>query len=187
METKWSKCFLIILISCLSACGNSQVENYTIISSDSLKIASFKFGESMQSFLNQFGEPTNYKEYSDPYPADGYGKSFYIDYDSLKATFIEYYKNVILSNISITGSNYLTEIGNFSSIKVGVPLEKLKQFQKSYEFFLKQNKKPYKEREQYFYVNILIKNSGDQYYGLLNIKLINDKVVEIVFRFDEGT
>lgn len=186
MATKLNKLIVIFILMNSSLLGYSQGEKYTIIPIESIMIDSFKYGGVIQNFIELIGKPKSYKEYIDPYPLEGYGKTFYLTYDSLKATFVEFYEKIILSKIAIIGSNYSIKIGS-SSIQVGDPLYKLSQFKKSYDFFSLQHKKPYENNEQHFYINLLIKTIDYEYYGLINIKLKEDIVTEIAFRFDEGS
>jgi len=178
--------YTIGILIIFSPIGWSQKNNYSTVIIDNLEINKFKYGYDINKCIEIFGKPKVYKEYIDPYPIEGYGKTIYLIYDSLKLTFIELYNKIILSNINIYGKGYIVSTGSFI-FKIGENIEKLKYFEKSYEYFLKQNPKPYKEQEQFFYINILIKRFDYEYYGLINVKLINDIIKEISFRFDEGT
>jgi len=187
METKLNKIIHLVNIFMISsAISWSQKNNYSTIVVDNIDINGFKYDYDINKCKEIFGKPKVYKEYVDPYPIEGYGKNFYLIYDSIKFTFVEFYNNVILSNINIHGEDYTVNTGNFT-FKVGDKLEKLKYFEKSYAYFLKQNPKPYKEHEHFFYINLLIKRIDYEYYGIINIKLINDTIKEVSFRFDDGT
>lgn len=183
--TKINNLITIIALLFISSIGYAQDEKYTVISIDSLTIGTFKYGGDIQDFIEKFGKPNNYKEYSDPYPLEGYGKSFYLSYDSLKATFVEFYGKKIISSVTITGGNYSISLED-KLLRVGNSLDALNSFKKSYDYFIQQYSENKDEKERFFYINLLIKMPHYQYYGLVNIKLRENIVLEISFRFDEG-
>lgn len=185
MVTKLIKSAAIVGLIFSSTLVCAQGEKYTVIPIDSIMIGSFKYGEKFQDFIEYFGSPQEYKEYSDPYPIEGYGKSFYLLYDSLSATFVEFYGEKILSNITIKGQRCNIKVGDIL-ISIGSSVEVLKSFKESYYFYIKQYQDIYENKESFFYINLLIKNVDYEFFGLLNIKLKKNKIVEISFRFDEG-
>lgn len=186
METRSIKLIIFFAVISLSSFIIIQDEKYSTIPVEKLAINSFRYGGDIDNFRKLNGNPVGYKEYTDPYPLEGYGKSFYLTYDSMEATFVEFYNQVILSNITIKGSRYQVNIAD-TRIQVGDSFDKLIAFKKSYAFFSNNYKRPYDSEEQYFYINLSIKGDDFEYFGLINIKLREEKVVEIAFRFDEGS
>jgi hypothetical protein len=163
--------------------------NYNTISINDFSINELKYGDGIDKCKATFGKPSKYSEFlqEDGDGPEGYGTVFYIDYDSISITYVEFYKKIILSNVSLSGKKYKVGLGNFS-IKVGDKLSLLEEYYpESFAYFRQQHPLPYKKDEQEFYLNIEIKHPDYTYFGLVNIKLQNDAITKIMFRFDEGT
>lgn len=181
--------FLLFCIITFSLYGQESYNSYSIVNVDSLSIHSFEYGDGINKCKEIFGEPENYTEYDESggLGPEGIDKTIYVEYDSLNISFFEFQNKTFLNSISIRTTEYELTLGN-KKIKIGDSLGLLAtEFPKSYEFYKKQHPKPYKRKQQKFYISLKITHPDYIYYGLINIRLQNDVIKEIIISFDNGT
>lgn len=180
-KNKFFKIIIIMLLCNVYLCY-TQNNNYSIISVDTISIDGFKIGNDINKCKLILGNPKEYKEYTDPFPVDGYGKKYYLKYDSLNISFIQFYNSIILSSIEIRSKKTKIFLGK-KYIKVGDDISKLSNYKESYNYYTV----PKKMKEERIYFNIKYINNGELNYGFLNILIKENKIIEILFRLDEGT
>ncbi len=180
MKVKSSKIYIILFLVLTINNVHSQTK-YSIISADSIKIASFGIDNNREQFISSFGKPISYKEYSDPYPPDRGGMTYYYTYDSLTADFIDYYGKVVLGSIEIKNPKHAITIGNNFSFHINDSVNLFFQFKDSYKNYIEQNKEKKQYEECRFTSNIRFKNS----IGLMNVIFVNGVVTKIIISRDE--
>lgn len=63
---------------------------------------------------NILGEPKKFDKKTYEFGPDGLEEGYTLSYDSLRITFIKYYGNIVMSNLSVIGIKYRIKISDFS-------------------------------------------------------------------------
>lgn len=172
---------------------NELLQNNIVFKNDTISITQinidgFKYENGIEKYKHFFGEPSKVDSYSyeEGDGPDGYEKTFYISYDNLNITYSIVYGNIVLQDIQVSGLPYHINIGGGSFV-VGNSLNKLKEFfPKSFKYYQERYPKPYKQKEQRFYIYMVMQFPDYTHYGLINITLENEIITSFAFSFEEG-
>lgn len=187
METKLIKLlvFLFVFYSCRSSSQELQISKVEI---NDIFINEINIGISTKEevVLSHLGKPINRNIILPQLDWDDGGVQLIYD-SNTEFYYSKYDEDYYLENIKINSPKYSLIIKD-KEIRVGSNIESVGEFfNDSYEYFKKNNPKPYKKKIQEFYVTINHNLEGNNYYtSNITFSFKNDVVVSIYIGLTEG-
>lgn len=121
METKWNKIFVLISLLLFTLFNIQCSGQKTPIPSILISIGGVNNQTSMTECKSLLGKPLREDNKTYDFGPDGLEEGYALIFDSLNVTFIKFYGEIIMSNISVTGMHYEIKIADYS-ISIGDPV-----------------------------------------------------------------